>query len=98
MPRAIVIDPDDNVATLIDAGKSGENIDLAGVVDQRELTLASDISFGHKLAIKPISQGSDILKYGQVIGRATHAIAPGEHVHVHNVEALRGRGDIKDGE
>ena len=34
------------------------------------------------------------MKYGQPIGRATAAIAPGEHVHVHNIESLRGRGDL----
>ena len=34
-----------------------------------------------------------MLKYGIVIGRATHDIQQGQHVHVHNVEALRGRGD-----
>ncbi|MCL4153096.1 UNVERIFIED_CONTAM: hypothetical protein GTU68_038355 [Idotea baltica] len=27
----------------------------------------------------------DVIKYGVVIGRATHPIAQGEHVHVHNI-------------
>ncbi len=35
-----------------------------------------------------------MLKYGQVIGRATADIAVGEHVHVHNIESTRGRGDL----
>ena len=38
----------------------------------------------------------DIRKYGQVVGRATADIRTGDHVHVHNVEALRGRGDIPE--
>ncbi len=32
-------------------------------------------------------------KYGQVIGRATKDIEAGGHVHVHNLESTRGRGD-----
>ena len=32
-------------------------------------------------------------KYGEVIGAATRDIRVGEHVHVHNVEGKRGRGD-----
>ncbi|MDQ6598863.1 SAF domain-containing protein [Bacillus salipaludis] len=37
--------------------------------------------------------GEDILKYGEVIGLATTDIEPGEHVHIHNLEGKRGRGD-----
>jgi altronate dehydratase small subunit len=42
-----------------------------------------------------ISKGLDILKYGEVIGRATKNIASGTHAHIHNIESLRGRGDLK---
>ncbi|VFS54652.1 Uncharacterised protein [Leminorella grimontii] len=35
----------------------------------------------------------EVYKYGESIGRATQAIELGEHVHVHNVESERGRGD-----
>ena len=52
------------------------------------------ILFGHKLAVTEIGQGEHILKYGEVIGRATQAIPVGCHAHVHNIESLRGRGDL----
>lgn len=41
---------------------------------------------GHKIAIEPIAAGEPIRKYNQIIGFATVDIAPGDHVHVHNVE------------
>ncbi|MFQ5657413.1 MAG: SAF domain-containing protein [Candidatus Methylomirabilales bacterium] len=44
-----------------------------------------------------MARGAPIIKYGQVIGRATVEIAPGDHVHVHNMESLRGRGDLWEG-
>jgi altronate dehydratase small subunit len=44
----------------------------------------------------PIDARALIHKYGQMIGRASAAIAAGEHVHVHNVEGVRGRGDLAE--
>src|SRR5690606_15764332 len=43
---------------------------------------------GHKVAIAPIAEGEPVLKYGQIIGYATRAIRPGEHVHLHNLAIL----------
>src|SRR3954453_6878542 len=45
---------------------------------------------GHKVAVRRIEAGEAVRKYNQIIGFATQAIAPGEHVHVHNV----GMGDF----
>jgi altronate dehydratase small subunit len=58
------------------------------------LVLVQDVPFGHKLALMDIKKGSPILKYGEQIGLATRDIGAGEHVHVHNVESTRGRGDL----
>jgi altronate hydrolase len=40
---------------------------------------------GHKIALREIAIGEPVHRYGQVIGLASRAIAPGEHVHVHNL-------------
>lgn len=40
---------------------------------------------GHKYAIRPIAEGENVVKYGMPIGHAKTAIAPGEHVHTHNL-------------
>jgi len=58
------------------------------------VTLAGPVAKGHKVAVKPIAAGDPVLKFGFPIGIATRAIAPGEHVHTHNVAtALGGSGD-----
>jgi altronate hydrolase len=44
-----------------------------------------DIPAGHKVATRPLAAGELVLKYGQVIGCATGAIAAGAHVHLHNL-------------
>lgn len=92
MPRAIVLDRLDNVATLIDTGKSGELCSLQGE-GSGELKLRQDVPFGHKVCIRDASAGSDVVKYGQVIGKASAALQAGEYVHAHNIESARGRGD-----
>ena len=51
------------------------------------LTALSDISPGHKLAIRPIAPGQPVRKFNQIIGFATQPIAPGELVHTHNLVA-----------
>lgn len=97
MTRAVMLDAGDNVATLIDPAPGGTEVSLIGV-GMGTVRLGADIDFGHKLATRPIARGTPILKYGKVIGLATSDIEAGEHVHVHNVEALRGRGDKRAAE
>ena len=93
MPRAIVLNPADNVATLIDCGRSGEICALEGDASGR-IKLAHDIAFGHKVCIADIPQGANVLKYGQVIGKASRPLKAGEHAHVHNIQSARRSGDL----
>lgn len=91
---AIAIKDGDNVATALRDLKAGETVQV-GVGDAVvTVAMAGAVEFGHKLALVAIRRGEDILKYGEVIGRATEEIPRGAHVHVHNIESLRGRGDL----
>ena len=53
----------------------------AGATVAPGLTTAGPVPRGHKLATAPIAAGEAVRKYGQVIGHARIAIAPGQHVH-----------------
>ena len=60
---------------------------LGGTVLESEgVTVAGLVPPGHKVATRAIAAGEAVRRYGQVIGSATQAIAPGQHVHVHNLE------------
>jgi altronate dehydratase small subunit len=96
MPRAIVLNRADNVATLIDSGRGGEACTLQGEASG-DVTLLQDIPFGHKLCIRELAQGAEVVKYGQVIGMATAPVKVGAHAHTHNIESARGRGDRSKG-
>ncbi|HEV2376298.1 MAG TPA: altronate dehydratase family protein [Streptosporangiaceae bacterium] len=49
------------------------------------LRCSGDVPAGHKVAVTAIPAGHEIRKYGQPIGVATCDIAPGDHVHTHNM-------------
>jgi altronate hydrolase len=58
---------------------------IAGGTVVDGVTVATDVPAGHKIATRPIPAGQTVLKYGYPIGVATRDIAPGEHVHSHNL-------------
>ena len=49
------------------------------------VTTRGHVPAGHKVATAPVAVGEAVRKYNQIIGFATAAIAPGDHVHTHNV-------------
>ena len=75
--RLIKINDNDNVAVAVN--EIPENTEIDGI---RTLSV---IPMGHKVALRDIKEGEDIIKYGQVIGVANSDIKQGEHVHSHNM-------------
>lgn len=73
----IIINEKDNVAVALHEIKKNEEHD--GVI------FLNDIPFGHKVALKDIAKGENIIKYGFPIGCAKNDIKAGEHVHTHNL-------------
>ncbi len=60
----------------------------AGTILQQpsgDMTLRQFILSGHKIAVEPVGDGQAVRRYGQIIGFATGDIAPGDHVHTHNL-------------
>ncbi|MCR4956839.1 MAG: UxaA family hydrolase [Lachnospiraceae bacterium] len=87
----------DNVATIfandIKDGMEVEIRDKKG--NKQPVKVIGDVPYGHKIAVKDIKTGEQIIKYGEEIGVATHDIKLGEYVHVHNLDSMRGRGDLE---
>src|SRR5262249_25873654 len=47
--------------------------------------VGTNILAGHKIAVTEVPDGAPVRKYGQIIGFAKGRIAPGDHVHTHNL-------------
>ncbi|MDR1243475.1 MAG: UxaA family hydrolase [Deltaproteobacteria bacterium] len=91
MRNIVLINKKDNVVTCLRAFVQGETLSI----NNKEIKLNADIPVFHKLAIADIGKSGLCYKYGEVIGCATTDIKAGDHVHMHNIESTRGRGDKK---
>lgn len=92
--KTVMMKPQDKVAVALIDIPAGVQVNVTCQNQTFTVVLKDPIEFGHKFAVMPVQKGEDILKYGEVIGAAVRDISPGEHVHVHNLEGKRGRGDL----
>lgn len=51
------------------------------------ITVRGEIPAGHKVAVRAVAAGAPVRKFNQIIGFALQDIAPGDHVHTHNLVA-----------
>ena len=86
MDALLKINPADNVAVALRALHAGEILPADG----KELTLTTDVPAGHKVALRDLEPGEEVIKYGFPIGRTTAAIPLGSHVHTHNLRTQLG--------
>ena len=92
---AIILHGKDNVATAVQDLKAGQEATARLDHELCKIIINEDIPYGHKFTLGDIMCGEKIIKYGEVIGRATANILSGCHAHVQNIESLRGRGDLQ---
>jgi hypothetical protein len=83
MPRAFQIQPEDNVATLMDDAPAGA-VEILGA-GKWTFTALEKIARGHKIALREIAANEAVIKFGVRIGHATRAIPRGAWVHLHNL-------------
>lgn len=76
----------DNVAVALRPIAKGETLPAG----EDQVTTLEEIPQGHKVALKPIAAGSDVIKYGFRIGIAKEDIPAGGWIHVHNLKTALG--------
>jgi altronate hydrolase len=81
MSTTLQLHPDDDVVIAKLRLAAGTCVET----DAGPVALAAGVPAGHKIAIRALASGEPVRRYGQVIGFATVAIAPGDHVHKHNL-------------
>jgi LDH2 family malate/lactate/ureidoglycolate dehydrogenase len=87
--RAVLLAANDDVAAVLDAAPTGATVrvvDASGTTVS-EIAARQPVPFGHKIAVRAIAETHAVRRYGFPIGVATAAIAPGEHVHSHNMRS-----------
>lgn len=86
MARAHRIHPADDVATALDHIAAGSSV----TIGPTRIVARADVPRGHKIAVRSVAKGARVTKFGWPIGAATAAIAPGDHVHSHNLATRLG--------
>jgi len=92
---AHMITDNDNVATVVRCVHKGEKVKVKGTDIEKVLESLSEIPAGHKIALVDIAKDYKVIKYNEVIGKAINNIYAGEHVHLHNLDGTRARGDLE---
>ena len=67
---------------------------LVGGTTVEAIAVKGLIPAGHKIATRHIAVGEPVRRYNQIIGFASQPIAPGEHVHTHNLWMGEAKGDF----
>jgi (2R)-sulfolactate sulfo-lyase subunit alpha len=89
--KFLVHPPGDSVGVAVEPILAGETVQGVILEDNSTITITAldGIPLGHKIALVTLSAGESVTKYGESIGRASAAIVPGRHLHVHNVKSAR---------
>ncbi len=93
---AIILHPNDNVATALRPLTKGETVRATGGESRLEIAVTEEIPLCHKIAVQEIRAGEVVRKYGEAIGQVTTDVPPGAWVHVHNLMTQRGRNSPTD--
>jgi len=81
--KLLQIHPSDTVAVAAEAIEAGTPLQVGGI----SVTTKEPIPAGHKLALRDIAPGENIIKYACPIGHAVTKITAGSHVHTHNTKS-----------
>ena len=92
IPQVLVHDKADNVGVVVVEGLTAGTDMLCVVTEDNSdfrLEAQADVPIGHKIALKDLTEGDTIIKYGEDIGKMIGAAETGGHVHVHNLKTKR---------
>ena len=89
--RFLVHDDVDDVGVAVADVQGGEEVEAAFMKSGNRLRLEviEAVPLGHKVALRDLDEGSDVMKYGAPIGRTTSSVRAGEYVHTHNLRSAR---------
>lgn len=87
----------DNVAVVLSGVAEGQSVRVAGKGAGLIVPAVEPIPQHHKIALKAITKGTEVIRNGTVIGRATDEIEAGQYVHIHNLMSHRAFQDKHGG-
>ncbi len=90
MKKAIKLHKKDNVATALDIIEADETIEI--VFEGKIITTVKakqSINKYFKLSLDELTKNSDVIKYGEVIGKTNYSLTQGDLVHVEAIRSVK---------
>ncbi len=90
-PTILMHEPGDDVGVAVEdlaAGTEAAAVTLEGR-PTGSVTPIGPVPLGHKIAMRDLVAGRDVIEYGRPIGAATRDAPRGSHVHTHNLRSKR---------
>ena len=88
---ALIHQMEDDVAVVIQDVAGGTTVRTVTLDGQEACTVEAveNIPLGHKIAVRDLAVGKEVIEYGRAIGKASQKIVGGAHVHTHNLKSIR---------
>ncbi len=89
--KILMHEPNDDVGVAVEDLAAGTEVGAVTLEGQpvSTVTLVDNVPLGHKVAMRDLEQGKEVVEYGRVIGMASQAARRGSHVHTHNLKTKR---------
>ena len=92
MAHAILLhEPTDDVGVAVRDLKKGESVGAVTLEGKfvADVKLTDNVPLGHKVAMRDLARGKNVIEYGRAIGAASQTAKRGAHIHTHNLKTLR---------
>lgn len=86
--NALMINEKDSVVTIVEGALPGEEVAFFRGNERCCITAAEEIPPCHKMAVREILKGDAVIKYGEIIGKATADIQKGGWVSHYNLVSI----------
>lgn len=86
--NALLMDPKDNVVTCVRDVKAGMTVYYREEREVKTISAKEDIPYCHKILLRDVEEGAEIIKYGECIGRTLCAVKKGFLVSDKNIASI----------
>ena len=86
--NALLMDPKDNVVTCVEEIPEGNQVCYQNQGKEKFLTAEDKIPYCHKIALRDLTEGEEIIKYGESLGKLVQAVDKGHWVSDQNLKSV----------
>ncbi|MBS1694300.1 MAG: UxaA family hydrolase [Actinobacteria bacterium] len=87
-------DGDYVAVAVMDAPKGPGRVEFLDGSGALEIDATAEIPLGHKVALRDVAKGEDVIEYGVRTAIASADIEKGDYVHIHNVRSARWHNSV----